>query len=748
MSATKQAAPKPDSPATPSPARRPAPRRSWTGRILIALVVAVPLLGWLAPQIVSQFATQPDMLRVIAPELPENLRIGKASLSWQAPILLRDVSLQDDEGQSLFNIDAVTSEQTLWDLVKNAQLPLTLHFEGLEATIVVPSPSGESKFNADEAAQAFAEALESSGQLKIPAVKRPLDIHLQDGTLTFVNGAGDVLSRYQPIVATCHLASNTKAAAPDAAPERSSLDLTLPVAVPTGEGRCTLQANWNFAAGTNTIGDAQSRLELVQIPVDPLQPLLGSVLEGGTLTGLVDGVATSTAARNADGLLSGELGVQLGKDDPSQPDRLFVMRDGQLPAPFFLQSARGDFAIDLDPEQQHLAIRRGELATQPLDLSVSGAISDLTGRVHADVAGKIRTDAQQFFALLPESVRKEIALEGLQLTGFALRGPLRPAAVSPAELAEAIPMNPPADPTAVPPPPEPPVETLSLQATVGWTRAAAYGLDAAAGELRISLLHDRLKLEPLGVVVNEGKLLALPAIDLNSQSTDLICEPAILLEEINLTEELCRGWLRYISPITADATSVNGKLSLATGDGRLPLDDMSRGQLQGVLVVHEGALGAGPLVQPIMNLVEQVQGIAGIAGGRPLANDLRLDLQPQQVAYELRDGRVYHSNLSFKAGEVTLTSSGSVGLDDSLDMKLQITMPDRWFENRGPVLSSLQGEVIEVGIGGTLDRPRVDPRPLADFGTRIGAKAAGGLLNDLINRGIERGIQRRQQRGR
>jgi hypothetical protein len=288
------------------------------------------------------------------------------------------------------------------------------------------------------------------------------------------------------------------------------------------------------------------------------------------------------------------------------------------------------------------------------------------------------------------------------------------------------------------------VEDLALQATLDWTRATAFGLYSEAGQLKISLLDKQLKLEPVGVVVNEGKLLSLPGVDLTAPGGHVVFEPAVLLEEINLTEQICRGWLRYISPITADATSVSGKLSLATGEGRLPIEALETGSLQGVLVIHDGALGTGPLIDPVMNIVEQVQGIIGVAGGQPLANDLKLKLVPQQVAYELREGRVYHSNLSFKAGEVTLISSGSVGLDDSLDMRLQITMPQKWFENRGPVLSSLQGEVIEVGIGGWLDRPKVDPRPLADFGKRVGAKAAGGLIQDLINRGIER----RRMRGR
>jgi hypothetical protein len=260
----------------------------------------------------------------------------------------------------------------------------------------------------------------------------------------------------------------------------------------------------------------------------------------------------------------------------------------------------------------------------------------------------------------------------------------------------------------------------------------------------LALQKDHVLLTPVDIRVNQGRLVSLPDLHLGGQAPALKFRQGLMLEQVQLTEPLCRGWLRFVSPVMADATSVGGLLTISTGEGMLPLENLSSGALTGSLLIQDGKLGAGPLVQPIMAIVDQVQGIAQIAGGRGLGNSPGLKISSQEVPFALQNGRVHHANLGFYAGEVILSTSGSVGLDETLDLVLQVKMPDRWFENRGPVLSSLKGESINIAIAGTLDRPQVDPRPLADFGKRIGTKAAGGLIFDLINRGIERRQQRQQ----
>jgi hypothetical protein len=62
------------------------------------------------------------------------------------------------------------------------------------------------------------------------------------------------------------------------------------------------------------------------------------------------------------------------------------------------------------------------------------------------------------------------------------------------------------------------------------------------------------------------------------------------------------------------------------------------------------------------------------------------------------------------------------------------------------LLSRLKGEVVTVRIGGTLDNPTVDRRALIDFGKRLGAKAAGGLLQNLLEKGLDKAAEKAAKR--
>jgi hypothetical protein len=62
------------------------------------------------------------------------------------------------------------------------------------------------------------------------------------------------------------------------------------------------------------------------------------------------------------------------------------------------------------------------------------------------------------------------------------------------------------------------------------------------------------------------------------------------------------------------------------------------------------------------------------------------------------------------------------------------------------MLSRLKGEVVSIRVGGTLDDPMIDRRVLADFGKRLGAKAAGGLLQNLLEKGLDKAAEKAAKR--
>jgi hypothetical protein len=120
--------------------------------------------------------------------------------------------------------------------------------------------------------------------------------------------------------------------------------------------------------------------------------------------------------------------------------------------------------------------------------------------------------------------------------------------------------------------------------------------------------------------------------------------------------------------------------------------------------MHEVDLGPGPMVTGIL---QALPGRIQVPTSIRVADD-------SEIAFRMEDRRMWHEGLEFgvplpRAGtRLDLTSQGSVGLDDKvLDLKLALPFPADLPSDR-PVLASLAGKTVSIGIGGKLGEPRID----------------------------------------
>jgi hypothetical protein len=200
-------------------------------------------------------------------------------------------------------------------------------------------------------------------------------------------------------------------------------------------------------------------------------------------------------------------------------------------------------------------------------------------------------------------------------------------------------------------------------------------------------------------------------------------EPVQLLTHARLEPSVASSVLAYIAPVLADATRTGGEFSLRLNGATLPVGDPADGTLAGVLSMHRVDLGPGPLA------VKTLQELP-----------LRLPPPPTvrfadeaNVDFRLGERRVWHTGLEFglplkQPGlRLDVHSSGSVGLDDdSLDLKLELPIPAALPQDR-PVIASLAGRKISVGVSGTLD----DPKLVFDGSIK---ETAGAALAEVIER--------------
>lgn len=196
-----------------------------------------------------------------------------------------------------------------------------------------------------------------------------------------------------------------------------------------------------------------------------------------------------------------------------------------------------------------------------------------------------------------------------------------------------------------------------------------------------------------------------------------------LLEDAKLEANVAQGVLAYIAPVMADATRTSGRFSLKLDGATFPVGSPEAARLAGSLAMHEVDLGPGPLATNIMQ---------SLPGRLQLPTSVRI-ADNSNVEFHLADRRVWHKGLEFglplaKPGQrLDINSSGSVGLDDkSLDLKLALPIPADLPADR-PLLASLAGKSISVGIGGMLGEPKVN------FDGSIRA-TAGQVAAELIDR--------------
>lgn len=180
-------------------------------------------------------------------------------------------------------------------------------------------------------------------------------------------------------------------------------------------------------------------------------------------------------------------------------------------------------------------------------------------------------------------------------------------------------------------------------------------------------------------------------------------EPTTLLSEARLEPSVAQGVLAYVAPILADTARTSGRFSLSLEGGRFPVGAPEKATFSGTLTMHEVDLGPGTLVTGVL---EKLPGNLQPPTSIRIADDSR-------IRFRMEERRVWHEGLEVgvplpRGRRLDLVSSGWVGLDDkALDLKLALPIPDDLPADR-PVLASLGGKTVSIGVGGRLGEPRVD----------------------------------------
>ena len=226
--------------------------------------------------------------------------------------------------------------------------------------------------------------------------------------------------------------------------------------------------------------------------------------------------------------------------------------------------------------------------------------------------------------------------------------------------------------------------------------------------------------------------------------TQVKISPIDAVSEKEVSAELCASALKYVAPILAETTWAEGSISVSLDEWQLTLGDPYQIRGTGKLTIH--SLDAGlksPLAIEISQLISKLI-------KKPLPTKVKL-AEESTVYFAMENGVISHEGLAFGLPEISdelqIRTSGSVGLDESLDLLLEIPLPLHLLGD-GPFANALGSQTLYLPVKGTIDEPKIefegDGQLVSELLSNLAEKATDGDLD--LQQLIEQIRKRREER--
>lgn len=194
-----------------------------------------------------------------------------------------------------------------------------------------------------------------------------------------------------------------------------------------------------------------------------------------------------------------------------------------------------------------------------------------------------------------------------------------------------------------------------------------------------------------------------PAWSTASGFSEVLVQRGKALDHCQLSPGMCNDVLKYVAPILSRVTRAAGEISIDLDDWRLPLGHPDQAELSGRLSLHNVDVGPGAFVR---KLAEALHVPPEVAMARESI-----------VSFQMSGGRVEHRDLEFDLPGVHVRTSGSVGLDRTLDLlaEVELRLPEKLLAE-SPLAKSLAEKTLKIPIGGTLSKPQLEAGFVRELG--------------------------------
>lgn len=355
-----------------------------------------------------------------------------------------------------------------------------------------------------------------------------------------------------------------------------------------------------------------------------------------------------------------------------------------------------------------------------VDVDATGTLSDLSGFMLADLSGNWQPNFDKLNTLLASYSYGTVTLRGNGVQPFRIQGPIFPSPDSTAYVSK----------------------ELSVQTVVGWEGGSLLGIPIGKSDLNVDLQQQLATMDAVNIPLSGGNMNLRPQLDLRSAQMVLLHPESRILDNVQITPEVCRDCLKFVAPWLADTTNAQGIFTADLLGMSLPIDDPSNVSARGSLVMQDVVIAAGPMANQLLETVNQVRSILKPESrDRDLKTWLRVEQQTIPIAVENR--RVYHEGIKFSHEELEIRTSGSVGFDQTINLVAKIPVAEDWIAGKS-WLVGLRGQSISIPITGTVSRPIVDRNAVQKLSQQLVKDAASGAIGNAINEKLNPKVQQFQ----
>ena len=367
-----------------------------------------------------------------------------------------------------------------------------------------------------------------------------------------------------------------------------------------------------------------------------------------------------------------------------------------------------------DKASDALEIARVQLNSVAAEIDARGKIAGWSKEKNADIAGQATYDLAKLQGLVAAYTGNAVQLSGRETRPFSFAGPL--SALGEGQAAA--------------------LTKLTAQAELAWQSAGVYGTRLGPGEIQAELARGAVRFSPLDLPLSGGKVHLAPIVELSHDPAELSFASGRVVDQVQITPEMCNAGMKYALPILAEATEVQGRFSADLEGCQLPLANLGAGDAAGKIIVHSVVVGPGALTRELAPVIAMLAEALGAKGSMQPLGSVALSRE-SQIDVRLVQGRVYHRGLELAFPDVTVRTYGSVGLDESLAIMAEAPVPSKWIGNNA-LGQSLAGQTIRLPIAGTLHQPKIDAREVQRLAGRVVEDTAKGMLHKEIGRQLDK----------